>query len=261
MSLNSIDRKRIILELLDKEEKVKTVNLAKELNVSSESIRRYLDELEGEKKLKKVYGGAIKISTELEEPEHIERNTKNINEKNKIAKLAATLVEDDDCIVLDEGTTCLQMISYIVDKNNLTVVTSSCTALAELISYKNRDIFNGEIIFIGGKINTKHQRSSGQIAIEVMRNIFVNKAFISVEGVINTFGISSADLNKALLSREYIKNSNESIVLCDSSKVGVISTHKISEIRDVNRIISDIEPPLKWKEEIIAKNTEWMKAE
>ena len=243
MSLKAIDRKKTILELLNEHGKVKTIDLVKAIGVSSESVRRYLDELESENKLRKVYGGAIKINNVMEEPEHVKRNNININEKKKIAKLAATFVEDNDCIVIDEGTTCLQIVEHIVDRKNLTVVTSSCTVLVELIRYKNMGVFNGEIVFIGGKINAKHERASGEIAIDVMKNIFVDKAFISVEGLLDTFGISSADESKALLSREYVKNSRESIVLCDSSKIGMASTYKIADFCYINMVVSEEDMP------------------
>lgn len=258
MSLNAIDRKRVILELIDKEEKVKTIDLVKILGVSSESVRRYLDELESENKLKKVYGGAIKI--DRDEPELIKRNNINTEAKISIAEVASNFVEDNDCIVIDEGTTCLHMIQYIINKKNLTIVTNSCTVLFELINCKNKGLYDGEVIFVGGKVNSKHERTAGQIAMEIMDNIFVDKAFISVEGFLDTFGISSADQNKALLSRTYMKNSKENFVLCDGSKIGRASVYKIADIVDIDRVISDIEAPKEWDETLLLRNIDWVKA-
>ncbi|WP_131004839.1 DeoR family transcriptional regulator, partial [Clostridioides difficile] len=78
MSLNSIDRKKEILKLLDSKGKVNTKELVNRLEVSSETIRRYLEDLENENKLKKVYGGAIKINNEVIEPEHRKSNNTNL---------------------------------------------------------------------------------------------------------------------------------------------------------------------------------------
>lgn len=261
MSLNAIDRKKLILELLDINGKVTSKELVQLLEVSSETVRRYLDELESEKKLKKVYGGAVKVEYEIVEPAHTKRNSTNIEEKRKIAEVAASFVKDNDSIVIDEGTTTLQMIKHIVDRKNLTIVTSSCTALAQLIGYQNKEIFDGEIVFIGGKINSKHQRAADSMSVEMMRNIFVNKSFISSEGVSLNFGVNSLDKDKAALSREYIRNSKESILLCDHSKIDITTTFKIADLKEIDEIISDIEPPIEWKERLEKSNTNWIKCD
>ena len=261
MSLNAIDRKKVILELLDMNGKVTSKELVSKLDVSSETVRRYLDELESENKLEKVYGGAVKIEYKIIEPAHIERKSTNIEAKIKIAEIAASFVNDNDSIVIDEGTTTLHMLKHIINRKNLTIVTSSCTALSQFIEYKNKDMFDGEIIFIGGKINSKHQRAADSMSVEMMKNIFVNKAFIAAEGVATNFGVSSLDKDKALLSREYIINSKESILLCDHSKIDVTTTYKISDLKDIDTIISDIEAPIEWEEKLENVNTKWIKCD
>ena len=258
MSLNAIDRKKVILELLDINGKVTSKELVMKLEVSSESVRRYLDELEAENKLRKVYGGAVKLEYNTIEPAHIKRNNTNIEEKNKIAKRASEFVEDNDSVVIDEGTTALQMIKYIIDRKNLTIVTSSCAALAQLIDYQNKDMFDGEVVFIGGRINAKHQRAADSMSVDMMSNIFVNKAFISCEGISDSFGINSVDKDKALLSREYVKNSRKAILLSDNSKIGMNTTYKIAEIKDIDVIISDVNQPEEWTEKLDKSHTKWI---
>lgn len=260
MSLNSIDRKKEILELLDAKGKINTKELVKKLEVSSETIRRYLEELESENKLKKVYGGAVKINYGVIEPEHIKRNSTNLEKKKSIAKYAARFVSDNESIVIDEGTTNLQIVDYIVSVKNLKVITSSYPVLSKLISYENQGIFDGEVIFIGGRVNLKHQRTACQMSIDAMKNLYVDKAFISSEGIIDRFGISSIDQNKALLSKEYIKNSKESFVLCDSSKIGIVSMYKISDLNELDFVICDTEPPNEWKGKLNESNITWIEA-
>ncbi|MGL5347504.1 MAG: DeoR/GlpR family DNA-binding transcription regulator [Peptostreptococcaceae bacterium] len=258
MSLNAIDRKKVILELLDINGKVTSKELVMKLEVSSETVRRYLDELENENKLRKVYGGAVKLEYDRVEPTLLKRNNTNIEEKKKIAKRAAEFVKDNDSVVIDEGTTALQMIKYIIDRKNLTIVTSSCAALAQLIDYQNKEMFDGEIIFIGGRINAKHQRSADAMSVDMMSNIFVNKAFISCEGISDSFGINSVDKEKALLSREYVKNSRKAILLSDNSKIGMNTTYKIAEIKDIDVIISDVNQPEEWTEKLDKSHTKWI---
>ncbi|EII6783241.1 TPA: DeoR/GlpR family DNA-binding transcription regulator [Clostridioides difficile] len=260
MSLNSIDRKKEILKLLDSKGKVNTKELVKRLEVSSETIRRYLEELENENKLKKVYGGAIKINYGVIEPEHIKRNNTNLDKKQSIAKYAAKFVNDNESIIIDEGTTNLQIVDYIISINNLKIITNSYPVLSKLISYENQGLFDGEVIFIGGKVNLKHQRTACPMSIDTMKNLYVDKAFISSEGILDSFGISSIDQNKALLSKEYIKNSKESFVLCDSSKIGIASMYKIADLEELDFVICDVEPPNEWKDKLNEINITWIEA-
>lgn len=260
MSLNSIDRKKEILALLDAKGKVNTKELVKKLEVSSETIRRYLEELESENKLKKVYGGAVKVTYGVIEPEHIKRNSTNLEKKQNIGKFASRFINDNESIVIDEGTTNLQIIDHIISINNLKIITNSYPVLSKLISYENQGLFDGEVIFIGGKVNLKHQRTACQMSIESMKNLYVDKAFISSEGILDSFGISSIDQNKALLSREYIKNSKESFVLCDSSKIGIASMYKIADLKDIDFVISDIEPPNEWINTLNEANVTWVES-
>jgi DeoR/GlpR family transcriptional regulator of sugar metabolism len=221
-------------------------------------IRRYLEELETEKRLKRVYGGAVKVAYDMGEPEHLKRTILYANEKKCIGEIAASLVKDNETIVVDEGTTNLQLIKNLMGKKNLTIITSSYPALSDLIRYENEGIFDGEIVFIGGKMNTKHLRTSGAIAVHMMSQFFVDKAFISTEGILNDFGISSYDPDKALLSKKYIENSKETIVLCDHSKIGVRNFYKIADLKDVDIIISNVEAPKDWDKRLEEVGTRWI---
>lgn len=87
--------------------------------------------------------------------------------------MAASLVKDKDVVVIDDGTTTLQMIDSLVLKKQLTVLVTSVYTLNMLIGYKNRNIFDGEIILIGCRINSKHYRTSGTLAVEFMSNFNV----------------------------------------------------------------------------------------
>ncbi len=258
MSLVAVERKEYILQLLDAKGKVKTTDLSKALNVSSETIRRYLEELENEKRLKRAYGGAIKVAYDMGEPEHLNRMVLYANEKNRIGELAASLVKDNDTIAIDEGTTNLQVIKHLMGKKDLKIITSSYPALTALINYENQGVFQGEIIFIGGKIDSKHLRVSGAISVQIMNQFCVDKAFISTEGILDDFGISSYDLDKALLSKKFVENSKESIVVCDHSKIGVRNFYKIADFKDIDIIISDVKAPKSWNKILEEVDTKWL---
>lgn len=258
MSLLSEERKRIVIELLNSHGKVKVNDLVERFGVSSETIRRDLEALELNKKLKKVYGGAIKISSAGVEPPYTQRFTNHENEKNIIGKLAASFVEDNDVIAIDVGSTTLKMIPWICSKNNITVVTNSVPALNALIEKKNKKHFIGNIIFLGGEINSQQMTVSGPLAESMLENLYVDKAFVAAGGLTIVQGITSYDELEASSSRKIMSKSKEIMVLVDNFKVGVINLYKVADIDQVDVIICDSDVPEQWKQSLKIKNVVWV---
>ncbi|MFN2340792.1 MAG: DeoR/GlpR family DNA-binding transcription regulator, partial [Halanaerobium sp.] len=203
MSLEAERRKKEILRIINSKGQVETAELAEQMEVSTETIRRYFKQLEKDNNLKMVYGGAVKVSFDKKEPEHLKREVLHRHEKDIIARRAADLIEDDDVIAVDEGTTTFQLINYIMYKENLTVISSSLPFISELINYKNKNLFSGEIILIGGRVNARHKRSSGTIAVKMMDYFHIDKAFISASGIVNDYGFTDFETEKGMLSQKY----------------------------------------------------------
>ncbi|MEK3806170.1 DeoR/GlpR family DNA-binding transcription regulator [Bacillus sp. FSL H8-0547] len=247
MSLLAEERKRLITEIIEKQGRVKVNDLAKEFNVSTETIRRYLEDLEQENKLKKVHGGAVRLSDETEEPGLFEREVTRIEEKNRIAKKAVSYIKEGDVIFIDEGSTTLQMIAPLCGCPNITVITNSFPAAALLISYSNKNLFDGEVIFIGGSVRSKHYRSSGVMAEQMAKEFYVDKAFIAIDGISADAGITCYDMEKAVLSKIFIQNASEVFVLADSSKVGLRANFKMVPIEKIDKLISDAGLPDGWE--------------
>ena len=220
MSLAGEERKQQILNMLQLQGKVRTPELVEKLEVSSETVRRYLEELEQENRLKRVYGGAVKVNVEREEPAYVKREVLQAEEKRRIGQAAADLIQDKDVVVLDDGTTTVQMIDMLVLKKQLTVLVTSIHALNLLISYKSRGIFDGEIVFIGGRVNSRHYRTSGTLAMHFMSNFHVDKAFIVADGLQIDSGVTCFEDDRAMLGRVFLKQAKQTIVLADHTKVG-----------------------------------------
>ncbi|MZQ82189.1 DeoR family transcriptional regulator [Paenibacillus sp. 5J-6] len=261
MSLIGEERKDYILNLLNLEGKVKTTDLVDNLNVSSETIRRYLEELEEENKLKRVYGGAVKINISREEPSHLKREVLHAEEKRIIGRSAATLVEDNEVIFIDDGSTTLHIIDYLLNKKNLTVLTNSVPALYLLIDYKNKELLSGDIFFIGGKVSSLQSRVVGSMAEKMIENFYVDKAFISIDGIMLGKGITSFDEERGQFARKLIDQSKISVVVTDSSKFGQVQFYKIADFNKIDIIVSNVDAPKEWKEQLTQKDITWIQAE
>ncbi|GGI44425.1 DeoR family transcriptional regulator [Paenibacillus marchantiophytorum] len=260
MSLIGEERKDYILNQLNLEGKVKTNDLVDTLNVSSETIRRYLEELEEENKLKRVYGGAVKINLSREEPSHLKREVLHAEAKRKIGRAAATLVEDNDVIFIDDGTTTLHMIDYLLNKKNLTVLTISIPVLYLLIDYKNKELFSGEIYFLGGKVNAVHSRVAGSLAEQMVEHFYADKAFLSVDGMMLDRGITGFDESKGRMTQQFMRHAKQNIALSDQSKFGSVQFYKIADLKVLDIIVSDVPAPKEWEAHLADKNVTWITA-
>ncbi|WP_078412788.1 DeoR/GlpR family DNA-binding transcription regulator [Priestia abyssalis] len=248
MSLLAEERKKRIIELIEQQGKVRVNDLAHDFDVSTETIRRYLEELENEKKLKKVYGGAVKVEPETAEPSMFEREILRIDEKKQIALKAASFIEEGDVVFVDEGSTTLQMVPTFMDISDVTIITNSFPFAARLMAQENKQLFKGELIFLGGHVRSKHFRASGSLAEKMAKEFYTNKAFISVDGIHLESGITSYDLEKCMLSKIFIKNAEKTFVLADQSKIGVKANYKIDSLKNIDHIISDSTAPEGWSE-------------
>lgn len=146
----SDERKEKILYALNSYGKISVREIATKLNVTPETIRRDLDDLEEQYKLKRVHGGAVKISYDKIEPAYLARQEVHHLEKS-IGQYAASLISDGDVVAIDVGTTTCEILHHLADKRNLTIILNSVFALNVLIDYQMRGRFNGRIIFLGVK--------------------------------------------------------------------------------------------------------------
>lgn len=233
MSLAFEQRKKKILDQLLKEKTIQVPDLAQSLNVSSETVRRDLDRLEKEGKLKKVYGGAVLPGSNLWEPPFTQKSLINAEEKKIIGKRAAELVEDEDIIMIGNGTTTVEMIDFLSDKQNVTLITYSTPVLLKAMKS-----FNGPIIFIGGEVDKSQKSTHGLLAELSLKQLRADKAFIPAGGISIAEGINDYDLNEAKMSGLLIERSNESIVVADHSKLEVATFAHICSLQDISTLIT-----------------------
>ncbi|TQR08730.1 DeoR/GlpR family DNA-binding transcription regulator [Psychrobacillus soli] len=250
MSLSYEERKKTILELLEENGKVVVRKVEKLLNVSGETVRRDLERLEKEGFLKKVYGGAVKNRVTFELP-FDQKTMLNAKEKSAICKKAAELVEDSDVIFIGHGTTVLELVRFLNNKKNVTIITPSLPVL--LLANEH---FEGKIIFLGGEFERDQKFTSGPLEEMALRHLKANKAFFSAGGISIEDGISDYDLSGARSSRTMMERSNEVIVLADSAKFNLTTLANIGKLSEVSIIITDKNCSDQMKMKLLEQNVE-----
>lgn len=205
------ERKQKILQLLDQHKIVKSQELVILLNASESTIRRDLQELEDEGFLERIHGGAKKSELLEFEQNMSEKTLKNVQEKQKIARFATSLINDEEVIYLDAGSTTLEMIPFLKGKR-ITVVTNSVKHAASLVDLQV------STIIIGGQVKISTNAVLGASALTQLSDFHFNKAFMGMNGVHLERGFTTPDPEEAALKRLAINHSEESFVLLDHTK-------------------------------------------
>jgi len=226
------ERQSIILELLIQHNSILVTDLATHLNVSSVTIRKDLTDLEREKKLYRNHGKAILIDPYID--------NRNVSEKEKrlIGMKAASLIAPKDSILIASGTTMHALARSIVPVDELTVITASMEVSNILASEKN--IY---IIQLGGILRHSSLSVVGKYAENILADFSCSKLFIGVDGIDLDFGITTTNMMEASLNRVMMQTAQKTIVLADSSKFGRRGFSKISDMEDVDHIITDSRIP------------------
>ncbi|MCH1625926.1 DeoR/GlpR family DNA-binding transcription regulator [Ferdinandcohnia quinoae] len=219
------ERHQIIVDLLKQKGVVKLQELVERTDSSESTIRRDLMQLEEANKLKRVHGGAELIQGKRSEPSYQEKSAKNLQQKEMIAKYAASLVNDGDSIFLDAGSTTMQMIPYLNQKD-ITVVTNGVNLIEELLE---KEITT---YLIGGMVKKRTKALIGSGAITGLKGYRFDKCFIGVNGIDLHYGYTTPDPEEALLKQTAMSLSREKYIVADHSKFGEVSFAKIAELQE-----------------------------
>lgn len=215
-------------------------NLCNTFKLSKTTIRRYLDELTKRGTIIKVYGGAKAVTPALSETplsSFEERHIAQINEKNYICKLASSLVEENDTIFIDTGTTCINIIEYI--KNvNCTIITNSLQVATRSIPYDNLNI-----IILPGTLNRKTLSFTGIDTVEYLKAYNIDKAFMASTGVTIENGLTNASHEEYSIKKTAVNNSLKRYLLADYTKFDRTAMRTYCKLNNIHAIITDQCPP------------------
>jgi len=226
------NRHQLILNLLDETGSVRTVDLAQQLNVTDETIRRDLEKLEKDNLVQRTHGGAIKARGFVKDHSFEERRVQNIDAKQRIAREAIKLLEPGDRIFVDASSTALQFVRMIPNMD-LVVMTNSSLVAQELANHP--DI---ELIHSGGVLDRQSQSYIGPAAIATMRRFRVDKVFFSGNGIDELRGISEINEAQAYIKEMIIPRGGSAIFLADPSKFGVNSTYFFARCEEIDKLVT-----------------------
>ena len=241
------ERHSEIMDNLLKQGSILVTELANIMQVSSVTIRKDLTNLEKEGKLYRSHGRAILINPFTNNRTVTEKEKLNMDEKQLIGIEAAKLITPNDSIVLASGTTIHALARNITPESRLTVVTASLQ-VAEVLA----PLDNVELIQLGGIVRHTSLSVVGKYAEMILSGFSFSKLYLGVDGIDLEFGISTTDMREAEINRTMIQTAQKTIVLADSTKFGRRGFAKISNIEDVDMIITDNRLPMATRQQVEA---------
>jgi DeoR/GlpR family transcriptional regulator of sugar metabolism len=233
----SEERRNEILEIINREKVIKIKDITDKYNVSVATARRDLDILEAQLYVKRIYGGAALVTPSGTEPLFFTREMENRAEKIAIGKAAAELVVEGDTVMLDIGTTTLEVARNLKKIPNITVITSSLTIMNELANS------NVTVYSVGGKIRPHELSLSGSIALNSLEQFCVQKAFIGAAGVTFNEGISDFNYEETQVRLMAIKRAKQAILVVDSAKFGNNAFAITCPLEYFHIIVTDVNLP------------------
>jgi DeoR family fructose operon transcriptional repressor len=233
----SEQRQHKILEILRTEQFVRASDLQQMLDASQASIRRDLQTLEDAGLLKRTHGGATGHLTAGFEASLVQKEDRFKAEKEAIARVAVSLIQDGETVMLDAGSTTLQIAKQLRNRRNIKVVTNAVNIAWELSSSEV------EVTVTGGTLRRNTLALVGPLANASLAELHVDKLFLATNGLDLKKGLTSPNLTEAQAKKAMIDSAREVIVVTDHSKFGRIAFTQVCTLDRIQSLVTDARAP------------------
>jgi DeoR/GlpR family transcriptional regulator of sugar metabolism len=231
------ERRQLLLTRLQGEGRIVARELAGELGISEDSIRRDLRDLAAAGHCQRVYGGAVPVSRAM--VDYRSRTGVEPDSKRRVAVRAAQLITAGDRVILDGGTTTLAVARALAPDLQATVITHSPTIAAALIDHPRI-----EILMLGGRIYKHSAVACGATTAEAAGAISADLFLLGVTGVHAEHGLTTGDAEEAAMKRTLSGRAAETYVLASAEKIGAVSPYKVIDLDAATAILTDADQAL-----------------
>jgi len=234
------ERRNIIIDLALQDKRVLVSDLSRRFGVTEETIRRDLEKLEKEGMLTRTYGGAIVNRHTNEDLPFNTRNSLNTGIKHSIALKAFDLISDGDTLMVDPSSTTFELVKLLGNKNNLTIITNS----VHLLHNFSTTALN--IISSGGALRHRSFSLVGEVARNTIKRYHVDTAVISCKGIDLQNGITDSNEPESDLKKCMLRQASRVILLADHTKFDKTAFIKLSEVNQIDILVTDCRPSGVW---------------
>ena len=226
------ERRDFLMARLARDGKVVAKEVAVELGLSEDSVRRDLRELAAAGLCQRVYGGALPASPAV--ADYATRTEVAPDSKRRVAARAIELIAPGSTVILDGGTTTLAVVRAMPATLACTVVTHSVTIAAALVDHPSVNVF-----VIGGALFKHSAVSSGAAAVEAAQRVNADLFLLGVTGVHPSAGLTTGDADEAAMKRALAARAGETVVLASAEKIGTASPYEVLPLDAVTALVTD----------------------
>jgi DeoR family transcriptional regulator, fructose operon transcriptional repressor len=226
-------RRQRIRSIVESRRAVRLEDLSLALGVSRATVRRDLDELEAEGRVRRVHGGVVAVDERPGEPHFDVKAAEAAEEKERIAARAVALLSPEDTVYLDSGSTVLAAARLLRGWDRLTVVTNSLPAIIELAGRGPR------LIVVGGEFRPTSRALVGPLSQPLLENVHVDRAFIGSYAVSLEDGLTTTDPAEAFTKKLVLERATQVVLLADSRKMGARSFVHAGRLEAVDVLVTD----------------------
>jgi|tagenome__1003787_1003787.scaffolds.fasta_scaffold20605139_2 DeoR/GlpR family transcriptional regulator of sugar metabolism len=229
------ERRDFLLERLATSGKIVAKDVAVELGLSEDSVRRDLRDLAAAGLCQRVYGGALPVSPAV--ADYATRTTVEPDSKSRVAVRAAQLVQPGVRVILDGGTTTLAVVGALPGDLACTVITHSPTIAVALLDRPSIEVF-----LLGGRLFRHSAVTCGAAAVEAAQAVSADLFLLGVTGVHPEHGLTTGDPEEAAMKRALAARAADTYVLASAEKVGAVSPYRVLPLADVAGVVTDTAP-------------------
>jgi len=228
------ERRQTIVSRARRIGRVSVRELASDLHVTTETIRRDLKHLEQRGLIRRVHGGAVSVDNAALEPEVQERSSTMVAEKKRIVRRAVDELPSGGAVYIDAGTTTAAFADLLPADRHLTIVTNSL-----LVALSATNLPNYRILLVGGEVRATTLATVGSWTNRQLEDITVDVAFIATNGVTVERGLTTPNNDEAAAKRQAIFAATRVVLLADSTKIGREYFERFCRLEDIDLFITD----------------------
>lgn len=232
-ALSNYERHRELTRLLERAGRLSVTQICAHFGISEATARRDLEALSDQGLIQRVHGGAVLVRQAAPEEPILRRSHDQEQEKERIGRAAAALVQAGETIFLGSGTTVLQVAQHLVARN-ITVITNSLPVI-NLMSEKE----NITLIALGGMLRDSELSFIGHITEQALSEVRADKVIIGIHAISLDQGLTNDYLPETLTDRAILNAGRENIIVADHTKCGVVSTAFVAPLTAMHTLVTD----------------------
>ena len=233
-TISSLERQNLIIQFIHRSHRISISELCESFSVSEATARRDLENLATQGKIQRVHGGAIALTENPPESPILQRERENADEKARIGKVAAALVQDGQTVFLGSGTTVLEVARALRGRSTITVITNSLPVVNVFAGLENINL-----ICLGGMLRYSELSFIGHITEQALVGVHADLVFIGTRAISLEHGLTHEYLPETLTDRAILKVGQEIIVVADHTKFERTATIVLAPLESIHTLVTD----------------------